>query len=477
MKFYLILMRIPLVILIILSGCETKNNYLNDLKYSTWKSIGYGRIIEIDSVEYKLYDLTKISCIPVKSGTLSDIQDVIKIKNDTLYYEVGFDIYSFKKIDHTPYICLENEKDSTDPKRNFEVFAQTIKENYAYFDLNNIDWEFIYPVFEEKIAYNTTEEELYLLFDELLDTLKDNHGYIQPSDEVLNQIDSHDDTEEEIGDFAVAKVIAEKYMIKDLTHDSNVVRWGFMADNIGYIQINAMWLHGNLHIPDSIIQSSGYISAYVDEMESISENEILQMEVNGIRQIMNDVMIDLKNTKCIILDVRFNGGGHDDVSLEILRFFNKEKKKIASKRARIGNTFTDELPIFLDKRISPYTNPVIMLTSQQSASATDFLALASLSMENIIRIGSNTQGAISDALEKKLPNGWYFTISNEEYFDLYGNCYENKGIPVDIELNYPEDRQEFFSSLLKAPEKDKQKTLNAVETLLTNNRINVGIFH
>ncbi|QCK16559.1 S41 family peptidase [Mangrovivirga cuniculi] len=475
MNFDLNLIRFSLVILITLSGCEQKSDSLENLPIGTWKSIGYGRILEIDSSEYKLYDLTKISCIPVKTGNFTDIRKAIQIKSDTLYYKIGFDIYSFNKMNQTPYSCLENQKGSTDPKENFEIFAQTVKENYAYFELNSIDWEFIYPVYEEQITSNTTEEELYLLFEDLLDTLKDNHGYIEPSEEVLNQMDSINEMPEEIGDFVVAGVIAEEYLKKDLTHDSKVARWGLMDDNIGYIQINAMWLHGNLHIPDSVKNNLGYVEAYVNEMESLSEPEILQIEVDGIRQTMNKAMKDLYNTKCIILDVRFNGGGHDDVSLEILRWFNSEKKKIASKQARINNSFTEELPIYLDGINTPYSNPLILLTSQQSASATDFLALASLSMENTIRIGSNTQGAISDALEKKLPNGWYFTISNEKYFDLEGNCYENTGIPVDFELNYPEERQKFFSSLIEAPCKDKQKTLFAVENVLIYNLINVGM--
>jgi carboxyl-terminal processing protease len=51
------------------------------------------------------------------------------------------------------------------------------------------------------------------------------------------------------------------------------------------------------------------------------------------------------------------------------------------------------------------------------------------------RIGSATSGAISTALEKKLPNGWSYAISNEIYMDNKGKCYENIGILVDYELN------------------------------------------
>ena len=93
------------------------------------------------------------------------------------------------------------------------------------------------------------------------------------------------------------------------------------------------------------------------------------------------------------------------------------------------------------------------------------MALSSMELNNLKRIGSHTNGAISDALEKTLPNGWYFSLSNEIYSDVNDNYYENIGIPVDFELNYPEDRQTFFRSVANDLENDKKNVLNAIEQL------------
>ncbi|MBL4604235.1 MAG: hypothetical protein JKY02_00780 [Flavobacteriaceae bacterium] len=123
--------------------------------------------------------------------------------------------------------------------------------------------------------------------------------------------------------------------------------------------------------------------------------------------------------------------------------------------------------MFIDYSEQPYEKPIYLLTSQQSASATDFMTLASLEMKNIKRIGSHTNGALSDALGKKLPNGWFFSISNEEYFDNNDICYESIGIPVNYDLNYPSDRQTFFRSVANDLKKDKQDVLNAIEKLRT----------
>lgn len=176
-------------------------------------------------------------------------------------------------------------------------------------------------------------------------------------------------------------------------------------------------------------------------------------------------MEDLWTSKFIIIDVRFNGGGQDEVGLEVLRRFNKNRIQIASKKARYKNGYTTKTPIYLEPAVKPYTKPVYLLTSQQSASATDMMALSSMELKRLKRIGSHTNGAISDALQKTLPNGWYFSLSNEVYTDTNDKYYENIGIPVDFELNYPEDRQTFFRSVANDLEKDKRNVLEAIDKL------------
>jgi C-terminal processing protease CtpA/Prc len=76
-----------------------------------------------------------------------------------------------------------------------------------------------------------------------------------------------------------------------------------------------------------------------------------------------------------------------------------------------------------------------------------------------------TMGALSTALEKELPNGWKFALSNEYYRNLEGEYFENRGIPVEYEIDYPEDRQEFFKSVLEGLELDKNRILNSISEL------------
>lgn len=459
------------LLFILFYGCKTKDKNNNSIE-GIWGSVGYGKILKIDSTTYKYFDITSISCIPSKGGELSEVENSIKLKNDTLTVKRGYSLYYYTRKNKFPDLCKKNTKDKNDPLYNFEVFAETYKDHYAYFELNNIDWDSLYKNAKGKIGPNTTEVELYLIIQEMIDNLKDNHGSIEPADEVYELAESLNVEEEEeeehpkeYGDFQIAGLVAEHFLIEDLTKDSWLINWGKMENNIGYIQIKAMFLYADLDLNDSLVKENGFVSTYMDAFNNLNYEQQMTEEVAGIRNIMSIIMNDLQETKFIIVDVRFNGGGQDVVALEILKHFNDNKKQIAFKKARHNGGYTKKTTIFLEPAQNPYTKPVYLLTSQQSASATDMMALASMELPQIKRIGSHTNGAISDALQKKLPNGWYFSLSNEVYTDLNNKHYENIGIPVDYEMNYPEDRQTFFRTVANDLEKDKRNILEAINDL------------
>ena len=121
--------------------------------------------------------------------------------------------------------------------------------------------------------------------------------------------------------------------------------------------------------------------------------------------------------------------------------------------------------MYIEGTKDAFTKPVYILTSPQTGSAAESFSIATMPLKNVKRIGSPTSGALSTALEKTLPNGWVFSISNEIYMDNDGKAYENIGVPVDYDLNYPKDRQDFFRSVVNDLETDKQSILEAIEKL------------
>ena len=459
-----------LIFLFVITSCKSNDQTKNSIE-GIWKSIGYGKILKIDSTTYKYFDITNISCLPSKRGEISEIKNSLELINDTLSIKRGFKVYQYTRTEEFLKLCQQSKTNVNKPLYNFEVFAETYKNHYAFFELNKINWDSIYKTSKDKLNSISTEVELYLVIQEMIDSLKDNHGSIEPTDEVYELSEEQNSTEKETkvqkeyGDFEIAGLVADYYLKENLTKDSWLINWGKMKNNIGYIQIKAMFLYADLSLNDSLVKENGFVNTYMDAFNKLSYEQQISKEIAGINNIMDTIMEDLKETKYIIIDVRFNGGGQDVVALEILKRFNANRKQIASKKARHYDGFTKKTPIYLDSTKNPYTKPVYLLTSQQSASATDMMSLSSMELNQLKRIGSHTNGAISDALQKTLPNGWHFSLSNEIYTDNNDKHYENIGIPVDFELNYPKDRQTFFRSVGKDLERDKQSILNAIEKL------------
>jgi C-terminal processing protease CtpA/Prc len=436
-----------------------------------WESVGYGKFLEIDTAAYQFFDVTRISCLPSDGGDISEVKHSMKVVHDTLVIKSGYSEYYYTRVNEFPNVCEQSTRDINDISYNFEVFADTYKNHYAYFELNKVNWDSLYAASKNKITANTSEADLYLIQQEMIEHLKDNHGTIEPSESVYKWIERLHNTNEEVderrkyGDFEIAGLVADHFIKEDFTKDSWIVKWGKMESNVGYVQINAMMLFADLDLSEALVKENGFVSTYFDTFNALNYEAQIALEVAGISAIMDRVMEDLMATTCMIIDVRFNGGGQDEVGLEVLRRFNKNRKQVASKKARHNNGFTIKTPIYLEPSENPYLKPVYLLTSQQSASATDMMALGSMELKHIERIGSHTNGAISDALQKQLPNGWHFSLSNEVYTDINDVHYENVGIPVHIELNYPEDRQAFFRSVASDLESDKQNILTAVSKL------------
>ncbi|XLS30087.1 S41 family peptidase [Flavobacteriaceae bacterium M23B6Z8] len=462
--------------ILVFFSCRNQNAPENKSLDGSWKSVGYGRILQIEGEQYKLFDETSISCLPVHHGHLSNFKDRLLFKNDTLFLKKGTGLYHFVRSDGLPSICADTmtEEQRKDPVHNFEVFAETLDDHFAYFKRNRIDWDSLYQVSKSKINSNTSDVDLYIVMKDIITTLKDNHGYIEAEEETKAAAEAQiqktatnivPSNLKEYGDFEISQIAATHFIDEDLTRGTGLMQWGKTADGGGYLMIKTMWLYADLKISDSIRKANGFIDAYVAAFSNMNEGAYIEKERQGAARILDTVMNDLKDTHYLIIDVRFNGGGQDVVSLEVLKRFNPKRKKVAFKKAVASEGFTPLIPIYLASSENPYLKPVYLLTSRQSGSATDFLALASLSMPNVIRIGSSTAGALSDALEKRLPNGWYFSVSNEIYTDISGNCYESIGIPPDYEMNYPEDRQTFFRQIANNPEADHKNVLEILEKI------------
>lgn len=443
-------------VLLIVNSCRETSLEIIVNTDGYWESVGYGRILKVTNGSFKLYDKTNISCVKIIEGELSEFGNALKITPDTLALEDGINWYFYTRLREIPTICTQevSESKNKDPEYNFEVVAETFKNEYAYFELRNVDWKEMYSRYRPMVTSKTTDAELYRILEDMLDEFNDGHiGLEAPEtiEEAATMLVTSDEIKEEptpkkrYRNHQVSNMIAEKYLENMKSRANKMLQWGTINDTIGYLQINQMFGFANYNLPDSLA-GRDYWRAYFDKVET-TENHTAD-EVAGVASIMKAVMEDLKSTTTMILDVRFNGGGKDEAALEIIKYFNDTERVVFSKKARMGATFTQPIPITLESVTHAYTKPVYLLTAHESASATEIMVLSSLLLEHVTKVGSNTEGVFSDVLDKLLPNGWELDLSNEVYLDTKGNNYEGIGIPADIKIEYAMNTQTFLSKIV-----------------------------
>ena len=464
------------VIVIAMSSCQ-KTTPGRDME-GVWQSVGHGWVLEIrDSLSYGFFDITDNSCLLSRKAPLDELMPSLRLEGDTLYLKRGILRYPFIRLENLPESCRGplTPALANDPIYNFDVFAQTVTEHYVFRKLNHINWDSLRREQRGKLTASSADTALYRVLDETLTILKDNHAFLEATDKVYEELSGTSTVEvqpipdsvalTEYGDFQVAAMVARHHLAEELTEDSWLIQWGWMADSTAFVQIKAMWLYADLEIPEALIEENGYVDAYVDTFHTMDEGMYIRKEVAGVRNIMARVMDDLGGAPRMVLDVRFNGGGQDAVSFEILRHFNDRRRLVALEQVKSGDSLTPKQGLYLQASAKPYLKPVYILTSPQTGSAAEAFTLASRSLPHVKRIGSPTSGALSTALEKQLPNGWKFSISNELFMDTEGVYYENKGVPADYHLKYAEDRQSFFRAVVEDLGRDYSQIQMAIRDM------------
>jgi carboxyl-terminal processing protease len=439
-----------LTLFFICCSCNEKVSNEKQKPDGIWKQIGYGNVIELNDTIISVYNISKQDCHLSFEEHILDFGKVKNYTKDTLTIQHGNDDWLFTKLEKLPNLCKTSNEINNDPKHNFQVFWDTFNDHYASFDIKDINWNEVYKQYEPKVNENTTDLELYTIFREMIALLNDGHVKIEVPEKIENEYKNKIEEQEEkyskLDEFNLNKGIAEFYVDSLRNYNAGMVRYGLINDNLGYIQINSMLMLADYELQKDLDLRNFYVQ-YWEKAENRKDELQRQDEVDGINKILNSIIKDLPKAKSYILDLRFNGGGKDAVALDILNHFSDKEKFAYTKKARIEKGFTNPQKFKIIPSKNHFSGNVYILTSHLTASASEILVLASLADTNFKRIGSTTEGIFSSTLDKELPNGWEYELSNEVYQDLKGENYENIGISADYQMEYLKNKGDFLDQL------------------------------
>ena len=176
----------------------------------------------------------------------------------------------------------------------------------------------------------------------------------------------------------------------------------------------------------------GYIN--VRGMAGFTASENPREDVEAIHAVLSSVLTELEDCDGIILDITLNSGGYEEVQMAISSHFVDEPR-LAFVKLALDAEGAEPQSFYLFPAVGKrYLGPVSLVTSDFTVSAGEDFTLAMRELPHVTHRGARTRGAFSDMLEKRLPNGWTLTLSNEAYLDLDGRNLEGIGVEPDVSM-------------------------------------------
>ncbi len=447
-----------------------------------WHAPAYGYVLSVSAdnnvFTVKNYSVTEDNCLVQSVETnrsLSDLEkEYVHSNTPTEMLRQNIPDYLpavvFEKREALPPVCDNNlQKLKTDvgyyfdAKKDFDIFWNTFNELYVNFELRGMDWNKTYDDALTSIDNVTNETELFEFLSAVIAPLGDPHvmllkAPLKPDlnkslEEALTKESTslfYTETQETIYQKLLAEYLqtlgsddeltaaeiaaAENYIYDNFnkirstiisyanaSSDIEVraagkIAWFTTSDNIGYLLIDSM-------------------SEYSEELSGIFSG--MDADIAIAEATINEALQDLANTDGLVIDIRFNDGGHDQVSIAFVRHFMSRSQTVYSKFAGSGALQTPRKDVVLepaDKNI--YLKPTAVLVSGDTVSAAEIFTLSMAALPQVAIIGEPTAGAFSDILIKRLTSDIAFGISNETYLDVEGNNYEGIGIPADIAVPF-----------------------------------------
>jgi len=302
----------------------------------------------------------------------------------------------------------------SEPEKNFEALWGTFNKRYAFFKERKVDWQEQYKKFRPQVDADTTDKELFKTMCDMLAPLKDGHVNLK-----AKRLGKPEYNPEELPRFT------KEFGTRKLERQYETMVVETLAAN-GFDKP----------------KTAGKILSYAHNDKF---GYLLIREFEGVNRRKLDAGLDeafgaMDGIKGLIIDIRLNPGGTTGCVYRIANRF-ADKRRIGhhekTRKSKDGKEFgplrTFHLqPPAAKKKYRTFTGPIILLTHGASYSGADLFAMVMRELPYVKIIGEPTNGIFSNMLERKLPNGWKYTLSFQVNYSAKMECLETKGVPVHI---------------------------------------------
>ncbi|MGB9180075.1 MAG: S41 family peptidase [Pyrinomonadaceae bacterium] len=177
---------------------------------------------------------------------------------------------------------------------------------------------------------------------------------------------------------------------------------------------------------------------------------------DAARSLMSALPVKLRKARGIIIDLRGNGGGEGEAMAEMASPFLPPGESLGLFIGRNGRAqsqlLTRDILFFSPVRVVRTNAPLIILTSERTASAAEIFAASMRERGRATVIGTNTCGCVlAISRNHKLPDGGELDVSEMDYHTAQGARLEGIGVTPDetVTLN----RRDLHSRIDRAMER------------------------
>lgn len=264
-----------------------------------------------------------------------------------------------------------------DPMSNFDALADIVGSRYCFFADKDIDWKALCEEYRGRLTPETGSVDLFFILADLLDNLKDGHVNL-------------------VSPFNTSYY---KKWWSDYPQDFNLRTLEEHYLHFGGMQTSGM--RYAMFVPDSI----GYIY-YPSFSTPIGEANL------------DYVLAALSPSKCLIIDIRDNGGGLlTNVPALVSRFIDSHVTGgyILHKTGPGPEDFSKPFEFGYDpcgkNRVNYLGKPIAVLTNRSCYSAANDFVAVMKSLQQVMIIGARTGGGGGLPFTSELPIGWSVRFS------------------------------------------------------------------
>lgn len=368
---------------------------------------GYGTVLHVDGDEITPHFVTSSTCV-VGDGFDNELPVDHASDDGIITLDLVGPTTDYRLVPLAGSLSCETAADET-----VTALDELFTTHYPFFDQRGFDWTEavadLRSAFE--IDSDSFEQSLITVLVELGDghtTLDDLDLDIDPDIDAfgLTDVTTLDELEAAIGE-EFDRTIAR---IDDATTDeTGSVAWGRLDADTGYLIMVAF--------------------------EGIGGQDDALADRDALAAALDAAILDLADVEHLVVDMRFNGGGYEDLAVLAAGYFVDDTAPAYRKWAHAQpDPFVQTIDVEPQRVF--FDGEVTVLTSPLTASAAEAFTLAMVEAVDATIVGNPSFGEFSDAIDWTLPDGTELTISMENYTDLDGTNHEAIGIPVDVTVPF-----------------------------------------